>query len=158
MLLCWLNRLPLSKKSLVLSSNREVGRPLRSSSPDISPSLPCPPTVSLSAPSSRFLKTSRDSEWLHLLPGQPLPVPVHSHGEEILPNVQAGPSLAQLEDVHSCPNTVTWEKGLTPTLLQLHLSSGVMLGHQSGPFLHCAVVNLNESPQLKTFQWNWSHF
>ena len=38
-------------------------------------------------------------QWLHHLPGQPIPMPDHSFREEIFPNIQPEPPLAQLQAI-----------------------------------------------------------
>jgi len=40
--------------------------------------------------------------WLHHLPGQSVPMPHCSFGEEIFPNIQLEPPLVQFKDVTSC--------------------------------------------------------
>jgi len=52
--------------------------------------------------------------WLYHLPGYLFPVPHHSFWEEMFPNIQPEPPLAQLEVSPSCPIAVTWEKRPTP--------------------------------------------
>ena len=51
-------------------------------------------------------------------PGQPVPVPDHSSGEEIFPNIQPEPPVVQLEAITSRVVAVTWEQRPTPTSLQ----------------------------------------
>jgi len=54
-----------------------------------------------------FLEHLR-GQWLNLLPGQPVPVPKHSFGEEMFPNVQPEHPLMQLVAIlsHSITNYV----------------------------------------------------
>lgn len=58
-------------------------------------------------------------EWCpHHLPVQPIPAPDCFFWEEIFPNIQPEPPLAQLEAIASHPNAVSWERRPTLTLLQ----------------------------------------
>ena len=53
-------------------------------------------------------------EHLHHLPGQPVPLPHHSFQEEIFPNIQPEPLLAQLEAFTSHPIASYPEKEADP--------------------------------------------
>jgi len=44
-------------------------------------------------------------EHLHHLPGQPVPMPHYFFGEEVFPNIEPEPPLAQHEVIASCPIT-----------------------------------------------------
>ena len=57
-------------------------------------------------------------ELFHHLTGQPMPVHYHSFTEEIFPNTQPDPPVAQHEAITSHPVAVTWEQRLVPTSLQ----------------------------------------
>jgi len=54
-------------------------------------------------------------QWLHHLYGQPVPLSCCSSWEEIIPNIQPEPPLAQLEPIPFHLVAVTWEKRLSPT-------------------------------------------
>ena len=43
-------------------------------------------------------------QWLHHLPGQPVPLP-HCSFREVFPNIRLEPSLVQLEAITSCPKS-----------------------------------------------------
>jgi len=68
--------------------------------------------MSPSSTSPAYLNTSRDID-CHL-PGEPVPIPNRSLGEEIFPNIQPETAVAQLEAITSHPIAVAWEK--RPTL------------------------------------------
>ena len=53
------------------------------------------------------------------LPGQPVPAPDHSLGEEIFSNIQPGCPLAQLEAIPSYLIACYVGEEVTPTLLQV---------------------------------------
>ena len=83
-------------------------------------------------------------QWLHYLPGQPIPVPEHSFREVLFPNIQPEPSLAQLEAIPSSPITsYTREEAdpqLTTTFLQVVIES-----NKVSP----------DPPLLQTFLCHW---
>ena len=54
--------------------------------------------------------------WLNHLPGQPTPVPNHSSGEEIFPDIQPESLLAQLKAIPSNPITVSVGEEADPNL------------------------------------------
>ena len=58
--------------------------------------------MSLSMTSTLFLKHLQ-GQCLHHLPEQPIPMSIHSSGEEIVPNTQSEPLLVQLETISFCP-------------------------------------------------------
>jgi len=66
-------------------------------------------------------------QWLHHLPGQPIPVPDHPFREVVFPNVQPESPLVQLEAIPSSPITShTREEAdpqLTTTSLQVVIES-----------------------------------
>ena len=77
-------------------------RPLRSSSPTISPTPPYLLNHILKCHIYMFFKHLQ-RWWLHHLPGQPVPMPHHSSRKEVFPNTQSEPPLMQLEAIASCP-------------------------------------------------------
>ncbi|KAF1556984.1 Collagen alpha-1(XXI) chain, partial [Eudyptula minor] len=77
-------------------------RPLRSSSPTVNPTPPCP----LNHVPKRLIYTSFKylQGWgLNHFPGQPVPMFNHSFGKEIFPHIQSKPPLVQLEAISSRP-------------------------------------------------------
>ncbi|KAK4829643.1 hypothetical protein QYF61_005936 [Mycteria americana] len=80
-------------------------RPLRPSSPTVNLTLPSTPLNHVPKchiyTSFKYLQGWR----LHHFPGQPVPVLDNPCGEEIFPNIQSKPPLAQLEAVSSHPIT-----------------------------------------------------
>jgi len=66
-------------------------------------------------------------EWLHHLPGQPIPVSDHPFTEVVFPNIQPEPSLVQLEAIPSSPITSHMREEadpqLTTTSLQVVIES-----------------------------------
>jgi len=57
-------------------------------------------------------------QWLHHLPGQPIPIHHHSFSEEIFLHIQSELPVVQLEAIHSHPITATQEKRPAPASLQ----------------------------------------
>ena len=79
-------------------------KPLRSSRPTITPHPPCPLTH---VPQSHIYTVLEylQGSWIHHLPEQPVPVHHLSFWEEIFPNIQTEPPLAQLQAIPSCSTT-----------------------------------------------------
>ncbi|KAK4818698.1 hypothetical protein QYF61_017919 [Mycteria americana] len=79
--------------------------PLRPSSPTVNLTLPRPPLhhvpKHLIQTSFKYLQGWR----LNHCPGQPVPMLDNPSGEEIFPNIQSKPPLAQLQAISSCPIT-----------------------------------------------------
>ena len=112
------------------------------------PITPCPLTTSLSA-------TSKHAQgwWLHHLPGQPVPMPHHSFGEEFFPNIQLEPPLAQLGTIpiwsfHQAW-ALTWHQDQSFTLslhykpmIQVRLSYGWMIRRNLGWNLFCLTCDI----------------
>ncbi|KAK4816629.1 hypothetical protein QYF61_019328 [Mycteria americana] len=64
------------------------------------------PVFLSSGPSGTIPKAKPSFGWkLNRFPGQPVPVLENPFGEEIFPNIQSKPPLAQLEAISSCPIT-----------------------------------------------------
>ena len=74
----------------------------------------CPLNCAPQCHISTFLEHLQ-GQWLHHLPGHPVPTPHHSSWEEISHNTQTEPPLLQLKGNTSLPITVTQEKGVIPT-------------------------------------------
>ena len=87
-------------------NHRIIGwkRPLRSSSPTITPKPPCLLNHILKCHFYTFFKHLQGWE-LHHFPAQPVLMPDHSFSKEIFPNIQSKPPLTQLEAIASCPIT-----------------------------------------------------
>ncbi|PKU29473.1 protein diaphanous hypothetical protein [Limosa lapponica baueri] len=71
--------------------------------PNPNPALPSPPLNHVPQhhiyPSFKYLQGWQ----LHHFPGQPVPMLDNPFSEEIFPNIQSKPPLAQLEAISSCP-------------------------------------------------------
>ena len=59
------------------------------------------------------LNTSSDGDLT--APWAAVPMPDYSFREEMFPNIQPDPPMAQLKAITSCPIAVTWEQRLIPT-------------------------------------------
>ena len=94
----------ICRVGIIESWNRkDWKRPLRSSSPTVSPSSPCPLNHVPQCHISAILKHLQ-GEWLHHLPGQ-LCQCINTFWEEVSPNIQPEPPLVQLDAIKSHPIT-----------------------------------------------------
>ena len=80
-------------------------------------SLPCPLNHVPQCHIHTFLEHLQ-GQWLHHLPGQPIPIHHHSFSEEIFLHIQSELPVVQLEAIHSHPITATQEKRPAPASLQ----------------------------------------
>ena len=97
-------------------------RPLRSSSPTVSPSTPCPLTHVPQWHTYTILKHFQ-GQWLHHLPGKPVPVLHCSFGEEIFPHIQSEPPLVT-HPLYKIESAYSWTILTFPRGCQVSLWEG----------------------------------
>ena len=93
-------------------------RPLRSLSPTINLTLPCPPLNHVPKRHVYMSFIYFQGQCLDYFHGQPVPVLDNPFGEEIFPNSQSEPPLMQLEAISSLPIVSDLGEGPTPDSLQ----------------------------------------
>jgi len=112
---------PLAKQKNMIIHSRFI----RSSSPTISPSMS---TNHILKCRIYTLLEHLQGQWFNHLPGQPIPMPHHSFWEEIFPNFQLEPPLAQLEAITWHPVTLILKLILCWPPLRHSLLSGSCRG------------------------------
>ena len=91
--------------TIELKNHRIIGwkRPLRSSSPAVTPTPPCLLNHVSKCHIYTVFEPLQGWSGLHHCPGQPGPTPDHSFCEEMFPYIQSKSPLMQLEAISSCP-------------------------------------------------------
>ncbi|KAK4818296.1 hypothetical protein QYF61_010438 [Mycteria americana] len=106
---CRLSQLKLvsPKISFQIESQNRIGwkRRLRSPSPTVNLTLPRPPLYHVPKHLIQMSFKYLQGWQLNHFPGQPVPMLDNLFGEDIFPNTQSKPPLAQLEAISSCPIT-----------------------------------------------------
>ncbi|KAK4814695.1 LOW QUALITY PROTEIN: hypothetical protein QYF61_025521 [Mycteria americana] len=100
-------------------SQNRIGwkRPLRSSSPTVNLTLPSPPLHHVPKHLIQISFKCFQGWRLNHFPGQPVPMLDNPFSNEIFPNIQSKPPLAQLEAISSCPITSYLGEETDPTSL-----------------------------------------
>jgi len=106
-------------------------------------------------------------QMVHNLSGQPIPLLIYPHSEEVFPNVKMGPPVFQCVPTTSCPVTGHHWKGsgyifCTPSDIYVHWRDppSLLFPTPNGPlFLSCSTYERCSSPLtvLVALQWSLSN-
>jgi len=100
-----------SQNHKIIKVGRDLQDHLVLSSPLPSPYDQCHPLNHVPKHQVQPFLEHPQGQWLHHLPGQPVPMPDCSFWEEMSPNFQPEAPLVQLEAIPSCPITsYLWEE------------------------------------------------